>query len=92
MTVLSVSPPDADPRPDELAAAFLARHGVKAQAFSDIGTDRHVGEAILAHATDMDIDLIVMGGYGHSRLREMVLGGVTRHVLDHMKIPVLMSH
>ncbi|MEE9139334.1 MAG: universal stress protein [Alphaproteobacteria bacterium] len=92
VTVLSVSPPEADPRPDEMAAAFLARHGVKAQAYADIDGNGHVGEVILAHARDMDVDLIVMGGYGHSRLREMVVGGVTRHVLDHMQVPVLMGH
>jgi nucleotide-binding universal stress UspA family protein len=92
VTVLSVSPPEAPVRPDELAAAFLARHGIKAQAYADIDGEGHVGEAILAHARDMHVDLIVMGGYGHSRLREMVLGGVTRHVLDHMWVPVLMCH
>jgi nucleotide-binding universal stress UspA family protein len=92
VTVLSVSPPEAPVRPDEMAAAFLARHGIKAQAYADIGGEHHVGEAILAHARDMHVDLIVMGGYGHSRLREIVLGGVTRHVLDHMWVPVLMCH
>jgi nucleotide-binding universal stress UspA family protein len=41
---------------------------------------------------DHDSDLLVMGCYGRSRLREMVLGGVTRHVLSHLNIPVLVSH
>ena len=48
--------------------------------------------AILAHAADSGADFIVMGGYGHSRLREFILGGVTRSILKSMPVPVLMSH
>jgi nucleotide-binding universal stress UspA family protein len=51
-----------------------------------------VAEALLSHAADMHADLIVMGGYGHSRLWELVLGGVTRTMLETMTVPVLMSH
>ena len=51
-----------------------------------------VGDAVLAAAMDADADLLVMGAYGHSRLREVVLGGVTRHVLAHMPLPVLLAH
>ena len=50
------------------------------------------GDAILAQAADEGADLLVMGGYGHSRLREMVLGGVTRQLLTQMTLPVLLSH
>ncbi len=49
-------------------------------------------EAILGRALGEGADLVVMGGYGHSRLREMMLGGVTRHVLEHATVPVLFSH
>ena len=54
--------------------------------------DVAVAEALLWHAADMHADFIVMGGYGHSRLRELVLGGVTRTMLETMTVPVLMSH
>ncbi|MCS6890380.1 MAG: universal stress protein, partial [Rhodovarius sp.] len=50
------------------------------------------GEMMLNLASDLGVDLIVMGGYGHSRWRELVLGGVTRTMLRQMTVPVLMSH
>jgi nucleotide-binding universal stress UspA family protein len=54
---------------------------------------RGTGEALLARAEEEEgTDLLVMGGYGHSRLREVVLGGTTRHVLAHAAVPVLLSH
>ena len=53
---------------------------------------RGIGEIILAQAAEEAADLLVMGGYGHSRLREMMLGGVTRHMLEHATLPVLLSH
>ena len=52
----------------------------------------NAGEALLQRASDGGTDLLVMGAYGHSRMREFVFGGATRHVLRHAKIPVLMSH
>jgi nucleotide-binding universal stress UspA family protein len=54
--------------------------------------DIDVQSAILSHAADSSADMIVMGGYGHSRLREFILGGVTRGLLESMTVPVLMSH
>lgn len=54
--------------------------------------DAPIAELLLSHAADMDGDLIVMGGYGHARMHELVLGGVTRTVLTSMTMPVLMSH
>ena len=51
-----------------------------------------VGNQLLSRAADLSVDLIVMGAYGHSRLRELVLGGVTRTLLESMTVPVLMSH
>ncbi len=50
-----------------------------------------MGDILLSYAADHGVDLIVMGAYGHSRLRELVLGGATRHLLRHT-VPVLMSH
>ena len=55
---------------------------------SDLG----VGDALLSRAADLGVDLIVMGAYGHARLLEYAFGGVTRHLLRHMTVPVLMSH
>ena len=51
-----------------------------------------VTDLILAEATSAGADLIVMGGYGHSRLRELMLGGVTRHMIERMTLPVLLAH
>ncbi len=80
----------AEPGAD--VAAWLARHGVKATVQRDVASDGDVGNAILSRASDHEADLIVMGLYGHSRLREMVLGGASRTLLASMTVPVLMSH
>jgi nucleotide-binding universal stress UspA family protein len=58
----------------------------------DVASDAEVGEVVLSRAADHGADLIVMGIYGHSRLREWVLGGVSRTLLGSMTVPVLMSH
>lgn len=74
-------------------AIYLARHGVKLEvAEQKMPADIDVGNALLSHAADFGADLIVMGGYGHTRFREILLGGVTRTVLASMTVPVLMSH
>jgi nucleotide-binding universal stress UspA family protein len=90
---------NAEPRPQghgEVPGAdvalYLARHGVRANVTPTVGKDIDVGEWLLSRAADLGSDLIVMGAYGHSRLRELVLGGATRTVLDSMTVPVLMSH
>jgi len=70
----------------------LARHGIAAEAKVITGSDAEAGDLLLSHAADVDANLIVMGAYGHSRWRELVLGGMTRHMLLHMTVPVLMSH
>jgi nucleotide-binding universal stress UspA family protein len=72
-------------------ALYLARHGVKVTAArQQAGID--VGAQILSRAADSDADLIVMGAYGHSRARELVLGGATRSLIQAMTVPVLMAH
>jgi nucleotide-binding universal stress UspA family protein len=70
----------------------LARHGLKVEVKRIVSTDVDVPNTILSHAADSGADLIVMGGFGHSRLREFVLGGATRGILAAMTVPVLMSH
>ncbi len=73
-------------------ARHLARHGITAEASHIEPGDISVGDLLLSRAADEAADLLVMGVYGHSRLRELVLGGASRHLFDHMTIPVLMAH
>jgi nucleotide-binding universal stress UspA family protein len=72
--------------------AHLARHGLNVEVNRTALGDIDVADVILSHAADAGSDFIVMGGYGHSRLREFVLGGVTRSIMRTMTAPVLMSH
>ena len=96
VTALHVNPPGRDHAERDIAgvdiAVHLARHGLKAEVAHVIAEDMGVGDMILSRAADAGVDMIVMGAYGHSRLREMVMGGATRHILQHMTVPVLMSH
>lgn len=73
-------------------AMHLARHGLKVQVLTQPRLGRTVANAILEHASDIGADLIVAGGYGHSRWREFVLGGVTRDLLQSTTVPILFSH
>jgi nucleotide-binding universal stress UspA family protein len=73
-------------------ARHLARHGLAVDVKRIVASDTDVTNTILSHAADSSTDFIVMGGYGHSRLREWVLGGATRGILQSMTVPVLMSH
>jgi nucleotide-binding universal stress UspA family protein len=81
---------------DEIEGAdigqHLARHGLKVDVHRISRGDIDVADALLSHAADSAADLMVMGGYGHSRLREFVLGGVTRSIFQSMTLPVLLSH
>jgi nucleotide-binding universal stress UspA family protein len=94
--VLAVNPERSGARhgqvPGSDIALHLARHGVKAETEVSHSEEISVGDMVLSRAFDLGADLIVMGAYGHSRLREVLLGGVTRHVLAHMTCPVMMSH
>jgi nucleotide-binding universal stress UspA family protein len=84
------------PKSDEIPGAdigqHLARHGLKVDVKRIVATDTDVANTILSHAADTSADFIVMGGYGHSRLREFILGGATRGIMSSMTVPVLMSH
>jgi nucleotide-binding universal stress UspA family protein len=73
-------------------AGWLVRHGVKAVVQRDTAADSNVGGVILSRAADHDADLIVMGLYGHSRMRERVLGGASRTLLASMTVPLFVSH
>jgi nucleotide-binding universal stress UspA family protein len=73
-------------------AKHLARHDVKVQIVTIPAADIDVANAILSYVADISGTLIVMGGYGHPKLREVILGGVTRNMLKSMTVPVVMSH
>lgn len=79
-------PPGAD------IADHLTRHGLKVEIRRIVSSDIDVASTILSYAADSAADFLVMGGYGHSRLREFVLGGATRGMLTAMTVPTLMSH
>ena len=72
--------------------AWLSQHGVDVSVTHQQSTDVRVGEWLLSRVADSGCDLVVMGGYAHSRMREAVLGGATRSMLHAMTVPVLMSH
>jgi nucleotide-binding universal stress UspA family protein len=96
VTVLSVDPGDDGRAHGEVPgmdiAVHLARHGVKATVETTVSGGIGVGNALLSRASDSGADLLVMGAYGHTRIRELLLGGATRTVLESMTLPVLMSH
>jgi nucleotide-binding universal stress UspA family protein len=81
---------------DEIPGAdvgeHLARHGINVDVKRIVAADGGVQDTILSHAADVGADALVMGGYGHSRLREFILGGVTRGILATMTVPVILSH
>ena len=71
-------------------AAYLACHDIHPELAGFRPVDRDVGAGLLAAAKQFDADLLAMGAYSHSRLRQLILGGVTRHVLEHADLPVIM--
>lgn len=86
---------DAEDRPlaqPERLSDWLAAQGVKAPVVTMAAGSDPAGQVVLETAVDEGADLLVMGGFGHSRFREWVLGGVTRHVLKNAEIPILMMH
>ncbi|MBE0613123.1 MAG: universal stress protein [Burkholderiales bacterium] len=92
--VMAVSPKNGEHGkvPGADIGLFLVRHGVRVEIKTDRGAEIDVGNELLSRAADLDADLIVMGCYGHSRLKEWILGGATRTILESMTAPILMSH
>jgi nucleotide-binding universal stress UspA family protein len=76
----------------EDAVTHLKHHGINAALHHVVGNSREAGATIIGEARRTQADLIVMGGYGHSRLREVLLGGVTREVLHMAPVPLLIAH
>ena len=95
LTEICVIDPPADALdrsdPGGRLARLLARSGAKIEVTVTARTHPSISNQLLRHATETDADLLVMGGYGHSRLREAVLGGVTRSILAEAHLPVLMA-
>jgi nucleotide-binding universal stress UspA family protein len=95
-TMVEVAVVGDKPKSKEIPGAdianSLARHGVNVEVKEIVASDMDVANVILSHGADFAADFMVMGGYGHSRFREFVLGGVTRSILASMTIPTLMSH
>lgn len=92
MVDLGAESPDSGDLPGSALCQHLARHGVKAEAQQVKARGQSDGAALLALAEKEKANLVVMGAYGHARWRELVIGGVTDHVLRHATIPVFLSH
>jgi len=97
VTVLTVesgrAASDTEVLPTADIAEHLARHGLNVSAARSVVSDGlSPADVLLDYASDLGADLLVVGGYGHSRTRQMIMGGVTRGLLLHMTLPVLMSH
>ena len=93
--VTVIDPPARGPErsdPGGVLCQYLVRHGVKAQVSVLAKTMPKISDVLARHALEEGCDMMVMGAYGHSRLREAVLGGTTRAVLEAVAIPVLMAH
>ncbi|HEY5217725.1 MAG TPA: universal stress protein [Pseudolabrys sp.] len=91
IVVMESERPKSEDFPRLDMVSHLSRHGLKAE-LKRIQLNMDVGNTILNYATDTSTDLIVMGGYGHSRIRDFILGGATRSLLEKMTAPTLMSH
>jgi len=93
VTVLTIDAREAPLGHGQLPGAdislHLARHGVKAQVEQTVSADLSVGDVLLSRAADLGADLLVMGAYGHSRLRELLLGGATRTLLGFTGLSVV---
>lgn len=95
VSIAIIDPPQHGPErsdPGGALSQMLARHGIRAEVSVLAKTMPRVADILNRHANDKNADLIVMGAYGHSRFRESILGGATRHMLEIAAVPVLMAH
>lgn len=92
VTVVTIARDAGEDVSTEGILGFLDRHGITAESERLVARESEVADLLLSRAADETADLMVMGLYSHSRLTEQVFGGVSREVLRHMTIPVLMSH
>ncbi len=90
-----IDPPETGPErsdPGGPLAVYLSRHGIRSDIHVMTRQGLSISQRLAQHVTEMEADMLVMGGYGHSRFREAVLGGATRDMLEHSKVPVFMAH
>ncbi len=95
LDVVTVGRPGAQPGKDGFGqdvVTYLSRHGINAKLTNLSASREGVGATILGYCSETDPDVLVMGAYGHARLREELFGGVTRHILENANVPVLMAH
>lgn len=95
VSVVMVDPPRHSPDrsdPGGEIAQYLARHGVHTQVSIISRTMPRISDCLLRFAEEHDADMLVMGAYGHSRVREALIGGPTRHMLQDARLPILMAH
>ncbi len=96
VTVMTVAAREADAEVDQPSLdrviRHFQRHGIAARPEETVGGDMPIADLLLSRAADLDADLLVAGAYHHSQFREALIGGVSRELLDHMTVPVLMSH
>jgi nucleotide-binding universal stress UspA family protein len=90
--VLNVQDEPLAPEIRQPLSDYLAFHGVVPQEHQVGATGQPIGQVLIGESVQMGCDLLVMGGYGHSRIRERIIGGVTRYVLDHTSLPTLLAH
>jgi nucleotide-binding universal stress UspA family protein len=88
--VVRIGGKESERQKGAMVTKHLARHGIDA-VFKQIPSSGDVGDTLLSHAVDVDADFLVMGAFGHSRLREAIFGGATRTLLQSMTLPVLLS-
>ncbi len=92
LPVLSVNPRQSDNIDGFDISNQIARHGGNAEAVRTVSGDVSVGDFLFSEAADLGADMIVISACGHSRLREFILGSVSRHIFECMTVPVFMSH
>ena len=92
VVIVANDPGKGDEIPGADIAEHLARHGLNVELDRLVSPDLDIADTLLSHAADSAADFMVMGGYGHSRLREFILGGATRGILGEMTLPTLMAH
>ena len=90
--LLTARSPKTDADTIDQARDYLAWHGIGSNVHVLEAGGETVGAALMQKASAIDADLLVMGGYGHARLRERILGGVTHHIVNQPELPILLAH
>lgn len=91
VSVTVVDPPNWGPEPGAALTQMLVRHGVKAEVSVLARTAPRISDVLMRHARDLNADTLVIGAYGHSRLREAILGGATRDLLAEAEVPLFLA-